>query len=149
MTDIANNHAEPVHAADPVTDFSIYDATTGAVRVRGFAPYSMIMLQERLDSEGVLFEALDSTTKYVDVSVTPHVSKTRPVLQGFDKLAIRVDNTDAATMLIPVACKAIVDGVEHDLAAGPLVFTADSPGTYTFSIKQFPYQDFATTVVAS
>ena len=139
----------PLPNQDPQTDWTIYDIDTGKVRLAGHCPRSMILLQHRAENEGLVLERLDNRVSYVDVTADPPRGRNRPTLAGFDRLAIKADNKDAATLNLPIGGIVVVDGVEHECPPGPLVFVADSPGTYTFSASLFPYLDFAAEVVAS
>ena len=134
---------------DPHVPFAIYEGDTGKVRITGTMPYSMLAIQKRSANEGIVLEWLNDVTHYVDVHSDEHVGRPRPALVGFDRMTIAADNQDAATINLPVDCTVVVDGVSHSCPAGPLVFTADSPGVYTFVVKDaFPYVEHSAEVVA-
>jgi hypothetical protein len=73
----------------------------------------------------------------------------RPVIAGFDTLAIAADDTDVATLDLEEPFTAVIDGVEYEVATGLLELASPMPASYTVVITHWPYQDFTATVVAT
>jgi hypothetical protein len=130
------------------TDFSVYDKMTGAVRLSGNAQRSVVPMHAQAN-EAVTLRWLKGSVEYVDVSSVPARAKPRPVIPAFDKLTIKADSVDAATLVLPDAMTVNVDGIETACEAGPMPFKADSPGTYVIKITHFPYQDFTAIITAT
>lgn len=71
----------------------------------------------------------------------------RPELPAFDKLAIRADGEDAASLVLPEPMIVAIDGVPH----GPtdrIEIASPMAATYRVAIAHFPYRDFAADIVA-
>ena len=71
----------------------------------------------------------------------------RPDLPSFDKVEIRADGEDAATLVLPEPMIVAVDGVPH----GPtdrIEIASPMPSTYRVTITHFPFRDFAADIVA-
>lgn len=71
----------------------------------------------------------------------------RPDLPAFDKVEIRADGEDAATLVLPEPMIVAIDGVPH----GPtdrIEIVSPMPATYRVTIQHFPFRDFAADIVA-
>lgn len=71
----------------------------------------------------------------------------RPDLPAFDKVEIRADGEDAATLVLPESMIVAIDGVPH----GPtdrIEIASPMAATYRVTIQHFPFRDFAADIVA-
>ncbi len=126
----------------PNLDWTVYDAATGAVLRTGNAAPDDAALQASGDGEAVYLARLDARTEYLPDGV----ATARPTL-SFDTLTIAADDTETATLELPGAFTALIDGVAYELE-DTLEIASDMPATYSVVIRHFPYQDFAAEIVA-
>ncbi|WP_131193729.1 hypothetical protein [Lichenihabitans psoromatis] len=129
-------------------EFSVYDKVTGQVTVSGTTQKVNASFHVQ-PGQALVYKWLKGTEDYMDVTSQPMRPKLRPALPGFDKLTIKADGTDAATIVLPDAMTVTIDGLPAQHEAGPLAFKADSPGAYVVSITQFPYLDFSAVITAT
>lgn len=102
---------------------------------------------EDLISDGVLAIETDLHVDPTLAYVVDGAVVARPDLPAFDKVEIRADGEDAATLVLPEPMIVAIDGVPH----GPtdrIEIVSPMPATYRVTIQHFPFRDFAADIVA-
>lgn len=128
--------------------YSCYDLITGKVMWAGEMPDYMIPLQTT-DKLGVIREALNTNTHYVDVNT--ETSKPRPPLPVVaNKSQIQADGVDELVLSgVPVGSSVIwPDGEEGVVNDGEVALSVDLAGSYVIKIVSFPYLTEEFTVEA-
>ncbi len=70
-----------------------------------------------------------------------------PSLPAFDRIEIRADGEDVATLFLPEPMIVAIDGVPHG-PADRIEIASPMPATYRVTIQHFPFRDFAVDLVA-
>ena len=79
----------------------------------------------------------------------------RPILPGFDKLAIAADDLDQATLALDVPFAARIDGQAFEVAEPDgegnyvLALTSPMPAVYRVRVSLWPYRDYVAEVTAA
>lgn len=74
----------------------------------------------------------------------------RPTLPGFDRLEVRGDGEDAATLSgLPAGTVVYVEGAAYAPTDGTFAVVATLPGAYRVTVDAWPYQLYQATITAT